>query len=439
HGTDGDESLRGVACPLLARGTLLGVLAVAAEDPSKAYDPATIVLVEETCGRAAIALDNCLLYREIEERDLRKEQFVAMLAHELRNPLGAISSAVGVLDLVGGDPADRAREIIKRQLQNLSQLVEDLVDTTRVTTGKISLTRSSVNLAENAARCLKTFEVAGSSDGYVISVESEDTWIHGDSARVDQILANLIGNALKYTPVGGGIAIRVRSDGDRGVFEITDTGVGMTPEVLGRAFELFYQDERTPDRARGGLGIGLTLVRQLVELHGGSVDAASDGEGRGSRFTLRFPLAAPGARAEADDRLGGTVVGHSRILLVEDNDDARQMLQLLLTLGGHQVYAARDGVTGLEMAATTSPDIVVLDLGLPGMDGYEVARRLRASRGKEVGLIALSGYGQPEDRRKVLAAGFDTHMVKPVDPTHLSVVIASLQGRRREASDTPLT
>lgn len=438
HGTDGDGALRGVACPLLARGALLGVLAVASEDTSKAYDPATIVLVEETCGRAAIALDNCLLYREIEERDLRKEQFVAMLAHELRNPLGAISSAVGVLDLVGGDPADRAREIIKRQLQNLSQLVEDLVDTTRVTTGKISLTRSSVNLAENAARCLKTFEVAGSSDGYVIRVETEDTWIHGDSARVDQVLANLIGNALKYTPVGGGIAIRVHPDGDRGVFEITDTGVGMSPEVLGRAFELFYQDERTPDRARGGLGIGLTLVRQLVELHGGSVDATSDGEGRGSRFTLRFPLAAPGAGPEADDPLGGTVVGHSRILLVEDNDDARQMLQLLLTLGGHQVYAARDGVTGLEMAAATSPDIVVLDLGLPGMDGYEVARRLRASRGKEVGLIALSGYGQPEDRRKVLAAGFDTHVVKPVDPTHLSVVIASLQSRRREASDTPL-
>jgi signal transduction histidine kinase/DNA-binding response OmpR family regulator len=435
---DGDESVRGVACPLLARGTLLGVLAVASEDSSKVYDPATIVLIEEVGGRAAIALDNCLLYREIEERDIRKEQFVAMLAHELRNPLGAISSAVGVLDLVGGDPADRAREIIKRQLQHLSRLVEDLVDTTRVTTGKISLTRASVNLAENAARCLKTFEVAGSSDRYVISAESEDTWIYADSARVDQILANLIGNALKYTPVGGGITVRVGPDVDHGVFEITDTGVGMSPEVLGHAFDLFYQDERTPDRPGGGLGIGLTLVRQLVELHGGSVEAASDGEGRGSRFTVRFPLAAPGAEAEADDHLGGTEVGHSRILLVEDNEDARQMLQMLLTLGGHQVYAAHDGVSGLEMAAATSPDIAVIDLGLPGMDGYEVARRLRAGRGKDVGLIALSGYGQPEDRRKALAAGFDTHVVKPVDPTHLSVVIASLQRRRREESDTPL-
>jgi len=433
-----EETPRGVACPLLARGALLGAFAVASHDPGKVSDPATIELFEEICGRAAIAVDNCLLYREIEERDIRKEQFVAMLAHELRNPLGAITSAVGVLDLVGGDPADRARELIKRQLRNLSQLVEDLVDTTRITTGKISLARSSVNLAENAARSVKTFEVAGSANGYHISVNSEDTWIHADPARVDQILANLIGNALKYTPAGGSIAIRVHPEGDQGVFEIADTGVGMSSEVLAHAFELFYQDERTPDRARGGLGVGLTLVRQLVELHEGSVEAVSDGEGLGSRFTLRFPTSAPAARADAKTALDAADAGGLRILVVEDNEDARQMLQLLLTLGGHEVHAAPDGVSGLEMAAATSPDIAVIDLGLPGMDGYEVARRLRASRDKDVGLIALSGYGQPEDRRKALAAGFDTHVVKPVDPTHLSVVIASLQRRRHQESDTPL-
>jgi len=433
-----EETVRGVACPLLARGTALGVFAVASQDPEKVYDPATIELFEEICGRAAIAVDNCLLYREIEERDSRKEQFVAMLAHELRNPLGAITSAVGVLDLVGGDPADRARELIKRQLRNLGQLVEDLVDTTRITTGKISLTRSSVNLAEHATRSVRTFEVAGSATGYHISVNSKDTWVHADPARVDQILANLIGNALKYTPAGGSIAIRVHPEGDQGVIEIADTGVGMSSEVLAHAFELFYQDERAPDRARGGLGVGLTLVRQLVELHGGSVEAVSDGEGRGSRFTLRFPSSPPAARADAETGLDAADAGGLRILVVEDNEDARQMLQLLLTLGGHEVHAAPDGVSGLEMAAATSPDIAVIDLGLPGMDGYKVARRLRASRDKDMGLIALSGYGQPEDRRKAVAAGFDTHIVKPVDPTHLSVVIASLQRRRREESDTPL-
>jgi CheY-like chemotaxis protein len=430
------EPARGVACPLLARGAALGVFAVASQGPDKVYDPAMIELFEEICGRAAIAVDNCLLYREIEERDIRKEQFVAMLAHELRNPLGAISSAVGVLDLVGGDPADRARELIKRQLRNLSQLVEDLVDTTRITTGKISLTRSSVNLAEHAARSVRAFEVAGTANGYHISVNSQDTWIHADPARIDQILANLIGNALKYTPAGGSIAIRVNPEGNQGVIEITDTGVGMSSEVLAHAFELFYQDERASDRARGGLGVGLTLVRQLVELHGGSVEAVSDGEGLGSRFTLRFPSSSPAARADAETALDAADAGTFRILVVEDNEDARQMLQLLLTLGGHQVHAAADGVSGLEMAAATSPDIAVIDLGLPGMDGYEVARRLRASRAKDMGLIALSGYGQPEDRRKAVAAGFDTHVVKPVDPAHLSAVIASLQRRRREESDT---
>jgi signal transduction histidine kinase/CheY-like chemotaxis protein len=423
---------RAVACPLLARGSTLGALAVARESAGPAYDGPGVMLIEEMAGRAAIVLDNCLLYREIQERDIRKEQFVAMLAHELRNPLGAISSAVGVLDLVGGDPADRAREIIKRQLQNLAQLVEDLVDTTRITTGKISLARARVNLAESVARCLKTVEIAGSAAGYDVRVDAEETWIDADSARVDQILANLIGNALKYTPSGGRIAIRVRPEGDQGLCEITDTGVGMSAEVLTRAFELFYQEGRAPDRARGGLGIGLTLVRQLVELHGGSVEASSEGEGRGSRFTVKLPLSTA-ARRDAAPAAGAAPAG-CRILLVEDNDDARQMLEMLLTLAGHEVIAAADGVGGLELAASRRPDIAVIDLGLPGLDGYEVARRLRAERA-DVGLIALSGYGQPADRRKARAAGFDTHVVKPVEPSHLAAVIASVQRDRRPAHE----
>ena len=426
------ESVRGVACPLLARGALLGVLAVV-RDPAggQGYGAPGIALIEEMAGRAAIALDNCLLYREIEERDIRKEQFVAMLAHELRNPLGAISSAVGVMEMVGGDPADRAREIIKRQLHNLSQLVEDLVDTTRITTGKISLTRSAVDLAESAQRCLKTFEIAGRTKGYRIEVDSEETWIHADSARIDQILANLIGNALKYTPSGGHITIRVRPVGERAVCEIGDTGLGMSPETLQRAFDLFYQEQRSAG-GKGGLGIGLTLVRQLVELHGGIVEAASEGEGRGSRFTIRFPLTRPDALSETGPAAAVAEAARWRILLVEDNGDARQMLQMLLTLAGHEVDSAGDGVTGLEKALRARPDVVVVDLGLPGLDGYEVARRLRAE-GRDLGLVALTGYGQPADREKALAAGFDTHVVKPVEPGHLTEVIASvLMLRQRE-------
>ena len=436
------DSVRGVACPLFARGALLGVLAVVRHRTGgggHGYDPPGVALIEEMAGRAAIALDNCLLYREIEERDIRKEQFVAMLAHELRNPLGAISSAVAVMEMVGGDPGDRAREIIKRQLHNLAQLVEDLVDTTRITTGKISLTRSAVNLAESVTRCLRTIEIAGRTKDHHFAVHAEEAWIHADSARIDQVLANLIGNALKYTPAGGHITIRVHAADDRAVCEITDTGLGMSPEVLQRAFELFYQEERSSDRGRGGLGIGLTLVRQLVELHGGTVEASSDGEGRGSRFTIRLPLSAPGGASEPGRAAEPAETPRWRILLVEDNGDARQMLQMLLILAGHEVDSAGNGLAGLEKAVRNRPDVAVIDLGLPGIDGYEVARRLRAESG-DVGLIALTGYGQPGDREKALAAGFDAHVVKPVDPAQLTDVIASvLLPRRQEKpqSETP--
>src|SRR6266566_1358639 len=268
------KAIRGLACPLLARGTTLGVLAVAVEDSSDLYDRAKAMVVEDLCGRAAIAIDNCLLYGEIQQRDLRREQFVAMLAHELRNPLGAITSAIGVLERVGGDPADRARGVIRRQVGNLTHLVDDLLDVARITTGKISLTRSLVNLAESVERCLKTLEGTERTSRHAISMQCEATWIEADPVRIDQILVNLIGNALKYTPVGGRIDIRVQPASDESVFEIVDTGVGMSKEALARAFDLFFQGNRTPDGGEGGLGIGLSLARHLVELHGGSVEAA---------------------------------------------------------------------------------------------------------------------------------------------------------------------
>jgi signal transduction histidine kinase/DNA-binding response OmpR family regulator len=434
----GDEqAVRGVVCPLLARGTMMGIFAVTVEAPRAVYDPATAVMIEEFCGRAALALDNCLLYREIQERDVRKEQFVAMLAHELRNPLGAISSAIGVHEMVGGDSADRARGIIKRQVQHLSHLVDDLLDTTRIATGKIDLARASINLAESAARGLRTLEAAGSTNGFVIEVDSEDTWVDADEARVDQILANLMSNAVKYTPPGGRIAIRIHPHGDHGIFEIADTGVGMAPEVLAHIFDLFFQGDRSADRQRGGLGIGLTLVRQLVELHGGQVEAASEGEGCGSRFTVRLPLCPPAVAHEAKPEPVDQALVRSSILIVEDNQDARHMLQMLLMLSGHEVHAAGDGPSALDLARTKRPDIVIIDLGLPGMDGFEVARRLRTGPDKDVRLIALSGYGQPDDRRKTLDAGFDMHLVKPVDPAHLSTAIGTAMSRRTEAADTP--
>jgi len=431
------KDIRGLACPLLARGTTLGVLAVAVEDSSDLYDRAKAMVVEDLCGRAAIAIDNCLLYGEIQQRDLRREQFVAMLAHELRNPLGAITSAIGVLERVGGDPADRARGVIRRQVGNLTHLVDDLLDVARITTGKISLTRSHVNLAESVERCLKTLEGTERTSGHAISMKCEAAWIEADPVRIDQILVNLIGNALKYTPAGGQIDIRVQPASDESVFEIVDTGVGMSKEALASAFDLFFQGNRTPDGGEGGLGIGLSLARHLVELHGGTVEAASEGEGRGSRFTVRFPRSAPPGSDEERVAAGAAESGRCRILLVEDNEDAREMLQMLLSLAGHDVHGAADGPSGIEMAKATDPDMVVIDLGLPGMDGYEVARQLRAGLRAGVGLIALSGYGQAADRRKSVEAGFDTHLVKPVDPNHLSDVIASIQRRQQDGSKQP--
>jgi signal transduction histidine kinase/DNA-binding response OmpR family regulator len=430
-----DQAVQGLACPLLARGTTVGVLGMMFERSRPLGDPSTVMLIEDLCARAAIAVDNCLLYREIQDRDVRKDQFLAMLAHELRNPLAAISSALGILDTFRDHEAsgDKARDAIRRQLQNLTQLIDDLVDVARITTGKITMTRLPVNLAESAKRCLTG--VAGRSREHAIGLESRDTWIVADAVRVDQILTNLMENARKYTPEGGSIRIRVEPDGAYGIFEIEDTGAGMAPHVLAHAFDLFFQGDRSPDRGEGGLGIGLTLVRQLVELHGGAIEAASVGEGLGSRFTVRLPRCAEPVPVSEDALVAvpETRADPSRILIVEDNEDARQMLKLLLTLAAHEVYDAPDAPSGIELAEAVEPEIALVDLGLPGVDGYEVARQLRARRGKDVYLIALSGYGQVEDRRRALEAGFDLHVVKPVDPARLSSLIALQQRRRREA------
>jgi signal transduction histidine kinase len=430
---------RAVVCPLLARGTTLGVLAVTIEEARPSFSPAAVILVEELAGRAAIAIDNCLLYREIQSRDRRKDQYVAMLAHELRNPLAVISSALGILEQVGDqqDPAERAREAIERQLQHLTQLIDDLVDVARVTTGKITLTRSTLNLAESAERCLRAFNAAGRSREHGLRIQCRETWIDADPVRLDQILTNLIDNALKYTPEGGRIDIRVEPSGDEGIFEVADTGMGMQPDVLAHAFDLFFQADRPSDRAEGGLGIGLTLVRHLVDLHQGSIEVASSGPGQGSRFTVRFPgAAAPAAAKEARAFVPERESHPCRILIVEDNEDARETLKIYLGLGGHDVHCASDGPTGVRLAGEADPDLILIDVGLPGMDGYEVARRLRAGPRKSAFLVALSGYGQLEDRRRALEAGFDMYIVKPANPHQLSEVIASLQPRR-QAGECP--
>ncbi len=357
-----------------------------------------------------------------------KDAFLAMLGHELRNPLGAIASAVTVLNVAGvPEPAaERARAVIGRQVQHLSRLVDDLLDVSRVTTGKVILDRRPFDLTELVAKVLSAWQASGRFDRHHVSVDLRSVWVDADEIRIEQVLSNLVGNALKYTPPAGSVTIRVAHDGGTALLEVADTGIGISTPLMDKVFELFMQGDRALDRAQGGLGIGLTLVKALVEMHGGRVEAASEGQGRGAVFTVRLPRVP--AAVTPDDRATSAVPARPgrRILIVEDNDDAREMLRVQLTQDGHEVHEAADGPTAVEMAAAHVPDVALIDIGLPGLDGYEVARRIRAGTGgKSIFLVAMTGYGQLDDRRRAFEAGFDAHATKPVLVERLAELIAA--------------
>jgi PAS domain S-box-containing protein len=364
--------------------------------------------------------------------DRAKDEFLAMLGHELRNPLGAIAGAVRVLQLAESvDERDRrAREVIGRQLTHLSRLVDDLLDVSRVVVHKAVLVRRPLNLADVVVHAIGNWQSSGRLDRHRVAVDLSPVWIDGDETRIEQILSNLLANAVKYTATGGDVTIRVKGDGELAVLQVADTGVGIPANLLERVFDLFVQGEAGLDRRQGGLGIGLTLVKRLVESHGGRVEATSGGPGRGSVFTVSLPaIVAPEPDAKAAPALRPS--GRPRrVLVVEDNDDAREMLRTALTLDGHDVHEAADGRTGLEMATALRPDVALIDVGLPGLDGYEIARRLAKIQGREsMRLIAITGYGQTEDRRRALEAGFDAHLTKPVAPEQLADLIASASHR----------
>jgi signal transduction histidine kinase len=356
-----------------------------------------------------------------ESANRAKDEFLAMLGHELRNPLGAVSNAIALLD--HADPrsqlATGAREIIARQTGHLTRLTDDLLDAARAITGKIVLTREPLDLALHVGRALETVDVRGAR----LVRDLRPVWIDGDPTRVDQILVNLVQNAIKYAGGQAAITVSVGPETGGAVLRVRDEGVGMTRELAARVFDLFVQGDRGIDRAEGGLGIGLTLVRRLAELHGGSAEASSDGPGTGSTFTVRFPAVEPRAATAKPPASVARATPHRDVVVIEDNDDARAALCQLLELGGHRVRAYRDGATGLAVALVTPPEIAMIDIGLPGIDGYEVARRLRAAT-PEITLVALTGYGLPEDRDRALSAGFDIHLVKPIDSAMLSALMA---------------
>jgi signal transduction histidine kinase/FixJ family two-component response regulator len=371
-----------------------------------------------------------------EQQSQAKDEFMAMLAHELRNPLSAITAAVQVLEAAKGHEgaASRARFIIGRQVQHLSRLVDDLLDVGRVVTGKIALNRRAMDFCDLVRRTAAVFTEREAEHQF--SVNTTPVWIDGDAVRMEQIVSNIIGNAVKYTPVGGKVTISLSVEADEAVLRVQDDGFGITPELLPRVFDLFVQGERTLDRSQGGLGIGLTLVRRLVGLHYGTVSVSSEGPNCGSLFTVRLPkVAAVGTTSIVGDSPRACAV-QRRVLIVEDNRDAREMFRMMLELDGHQVIEAEEGYAGLQLLRAQAPDVAFIDVGLPGLDGYEIARRFRCESdgkrpdGRKVLLVALTGYGTPDALERSRRAGFDHHLIKPVNPEALYRLLNKDEGLR---------
>jgi signal transduction histidine kinase/ActR/RegA family two-component response regulator len=364
---------------------------------------------------------------ELAEADRRKNEFLAMLGHELRNPLSAVLNAITAADL-DQSHRDRAIDIARRQTGQLARLVDDLLDVARITQGRIALRKEPVSVMTIVESALEeTRANAEARQQRLIVIAPPDTralYIEVDPARMQQCIGNLLQNASKFTPARGRIEVSIIRNGPEVAIRVRDTGIGMAPELLAGVFDLFVQGDVAMDRAQGGLGIGLTLVKQLVTMHGGNVQARSDGLGKGSEFVILLPILHDGAR-DASPESALPVQGSSRVLIVEDNGDAAESLRMLLELLGHQVRVAQDGFVALDILSVESFDVILVDIGLPGMDGYALANHIRAlPKSKMTRLVALTGYGQDEDRRRALAAGFDQHLVKPIDIDRLQALLA---------------
>jgi signal transduction histidine kinase len=399
------------------------------------FEPAELIAMVKSLLRLRHAERELRLRADqLTDADRRKDEFLAMLAHELRNPLAAIMTAIGILERKPTDDAKetRMRSIIHRQTHHLARLVDDLLDVSRITRGKVELRREQLDLSVVLQQVLTLMRPV--AEGRKLKLESTlpegPLWLSADATRMEQVFMNLVDNATKYTDAGGSIQLQAFQEGvdgnARAVVRIKDTGIGIPAHKLPSIFELFAQVDESLERSRGGLGIGLTLVRNLVELHGGTVSVTSAGTGRGSEFVVKLPMLASVPALARGPLSEDERPRHRRILLVEDNSDARQALKDLLELWGHQVEVAQDGVDGVAMALQARPELALVDIGLPGLDGYRVAQELRARVGEEIRLVAITGYGGPEDRHRALQAGFDHHLVKPVNPAELDRLITDL-------------
>jgi signal transduction histidine kinase len=368
----------------------------------------------------------------LREADRRKDEFLATLAHELRNPLAPIRNGLQILNLTpSADVAAKARGMMERQLAHLVRLVDDLLDISRVATGKMRLQFESVEVrtvVEAAVEAARPAIDAG-RHALVLHLPDEPLTLRADPTRLAQVVSNLLTNAAKYTPAGGQITLTAERAGGFAVVRVADTGLGIPADMLPKVFDLFTQVDRHLDRAQGGLGIGLALVKRLVEMHGGTIAAASEGAGRGSTFEVRVPAASAPAPAAVAAPVRPTAAGGRRVLVVDDNEDAAESLSELLALCGHDARTAATGPEALAAVPAFRPDLVFLDIGLPGMDGYEVARALRAAPGDTPVLVALTGWGAESDRQRSAEAGFDRHLTKPVGREQLDELLAAFPPR----------
>ena len=379
--------------------------------------------------------------RSLRDADRRKDDFLGMLSHELRNPLAPVRHSLYILDHTdpAGEQARHAKAVANRQVGHLAHLVDDLLDVTRVARGKIELRRDDLDLGALARRTAEDYRGLMQDRGleFVVDVPAQPLVVNGDEPRLSQVLGNLLSNAAKFTPAGGRVTLALHVEGGRAVAEVRDTGSGIAPEVLPRIFEPFTQASQTLARSEGGLGLGLALVEGLVQMHGGSVSAASEGPGKGSTFTISLPLGVPAGEAASARRVPGGAASPRRVLVIEDNHDAADILREVLELDGHVVEVAYGGQLGIEKARAFHPDIVLCDIGLPEMDGYEVARAMRADPElRHVALVAVSGYAQPEDVATSMRAGFDAHLAKPPGIEALNRAIAELGSQGETAVDS---
>jgi signal transduction histidine kinase len=431
------------AFPLTTRGKARGVLILAMGPSARHLAGHDLSLADNLAGRAASALDNCLLYEEIQNADRRKNEFLATLSHELRNPLAPLRSA---LHMLRTQPLEPARvgpllQTMDRQVAQMTRLVEDLLDISRITRGAIELRRETLDISAEVRHALESCHGPLESGGHqvVVDLPQEPINVVADRVRLQQILENIVLNAVKYTDPNGRIEVSARAELSDAVIEVRDNGIGIAPDKLQQVWDLFVQVDESPDRTRKGLGIGLALVRDLVKRHGGTVEAHSDGLGKGSTFRVRLPRAvrsdvaheAPAAPAQPPAQQQG----ERRVLIVDDNVDAAETLAMMLELLGQETRQAHDGHQALKAAEEYRPDVVFMDIGLPGLTGHEVVARMRRELGmRDAYIVALSGYGTEEDRRKSLESGFDTHLVKPLDPSQLPQLLATSTRPARDAA-----